>query len=184
MKKIFATFILCFGLFVFFPKPIFAECYPVPLVVGCSGAVSCGDVALGFCCSTMTECEGQGQFIEENALEPGEVPEGATRYSPFRSTLFFLEREIPGFNFVDMNLGAIMTNLLTYIFAFAGIGLLVYLVVGGFKLMTAAGDPKKMQEGQHIITNAVIGFVVVFVAFWIVQLVANILGLESILNIF
>lgn len=81
-------------------------------------------------------------------------------------------------------MGDLITRLLPYLFAFAGIGLLFYLISGGFRIMTAAGDPKKIQEGQHAITNALIGFIVIFVAFWLVSLLGQLLGLAPIIEIF
>ena len=77
----------------------------------------------------------------------------------------------------DIKIGTIISNLLPYIFGAAGIALLVYLVIGGFQMMTSRGDPKAMQAAQGKITNAVIGFVVVLLAFTIVQLLGQILGL-------
>ncbi len=50
--------------------------------------------------------------------------------------------------------------------------------------MTSGGDPKAVQSAKSKITNALIGFVIVFAAYWIVQLIASILGLEAITNIF
>ncbi len=83
-----------------------------------------------------------------------------------------------------LTLGKLITLLIPYLFAFAGIGLLAYLVLGGFKLMTSSGDPKKVQEGQHMITNAFIGFLIIFFSFTIVNLVANLFGLDIIKGIF
>jgi len=76
-------------------------------------------------------------------------------------------------------IGSIINSVLPYIFAAAGIALLIYLVLGGLQMMTSRGDPKSMQAAQAKITNAIIGFVVVFLAFTIVQLVAQVLGLEG-----
>ena len=76
-------------------------------------------------------------------------------------------------------IGGIINSVLPYIFAAAGIALLIYLVLGGLQMMTSRGDPKSMQAAQAKITNAIIGFVVVFLAFTIVQLVAQVLGLEG-----
>ena len=61
---------------------------------------------------------------------------------------------------------------------------MLYLLYGGFTLMTAAGNPKKVEAGKSIITNAIIGMVVVFIAFWIVQIVGAVFGLEGIQNTF
>jgi len=73
-------------------------------------------------------------------------------------------------------IGAIFS---TYIFYAAGIALLIYLIIGGFQFMLSRGDPKAMQAAQAKITNAIIGFIIVFLAFLIVQLVGQLLGLEN-----
>ncbi len=91
-------------------------------------------------------------------------------------------QEPSGFNFAGGNIGDIVSSLLNYAFTFAGIGLLIYFILGGFQLFTSGGDQKKVAEGKSTITNALIGFVIVFVAFWIVQLFGNILGLQPIIG--
>lgn len=87
-----------------------------------------------------------------------------------------------GFKF--NSLGDVITSVLTYSFTIAGIALLIFFIYGGFQLFLSGGDPKKVAEGKTTITNALVGFVIVFVAFWIVQLVAKLLGLPSILIVF
>ena len=73
---------------------------------------------------------------------------------------------------------------LRYVFAIAGIMLLIYLILGGLQLMFSGGDPKKVQASWSKITNAVIGFVIIFVAYWVVQLVANVLNIQIMKDIF
>lgn len=73
----------------------------------------------------------------------------------------------------------VINAIVPYVFAAAGIALLVYLVMGGLQMMTSKGDPKAMQGAQAKITNALLGFVIVFVSYWIVQLFGKILGLQN-----
>lgn len=82
------------------------------------------------------------------------------------------------------SIGELISSVLTYAFTFAGIALLLCFIWGGFQLFTSGGDQKKVSEGKATITNALIGFVIVFVAFWIVQLFGNLLGLKPLLNLF
>ena len=96
-------------------------------------------------------------------------------------------RELGGvinINKEDLKLGEIVSGLLPYLFAGAGLFLLLYLIFGGFQLMTSAGDPKKMQEAKGKLTNAFVGFIIIFIAYWLVQIVGTILGIEAITNIF
>jgi len=76
-------------------------------------------------------------------------------------------------------LGDIIGMILPYIFGAAGIALLIYLVIGGFQFMLSRGDPKAAQAAQAKISNAVIGFVIVILAFTIVQLFGQLLGIKS-----
>jgi hypothetical protein len=83
-----------------------------------------------------------------------------------------------------LDIGNIVSALLPYLFSLAGLLLLLYLLFGGFQLMTSAGDPKKMQEAKGKLTNALVGFFIVFISYWLVQIVGTILGIEVITNIF
>jgi ABC-type Na+ efflux pump permease subunit len=74
---------------------------------------------------------------------------------------------------------SIIGKILPYIFGAAAIALLIYLVLGGLQMMTSQGEPKAMQSAQAKITNALLGFVIVLVAFFIVQLLERIFGLQN-----
>lgn len=89
-----------------------------------------------------------------------------------------------GFAFEGAGIGAIIGQSLSYVFAAAGIGLLLMIISSGFSMMMSAGDPKKAAAGKTALTNAIIGFILIFAAFWIVQIMGTILGWQSILDIF
>jgi len=57
--------------------------------------------------------------------------------------------------------------------AYAAVG---YVIYGGFKYLTAAGDPSRVTAGRKIITNALIGLVLSFMSIAIVNLVAGNIG--------
>jgi hypothetical protein len=69
------------------------------------------------------------------------------------------------------NLGSLVSAALTFVFPVAGILLFLYLVWGGFDYLISMGDPKKAEAGKNKITNAVIGFIIIFASYWIVQVV-------------
>ena len=88
---------------------------------------------------------------------------------------------------VDVNnatIGELVGALLPYIFAGAGLLLLLFLVFGGLSLMLSRGDPKAVQSAKDKITSALVGFIIVFASYWIVQIVGRILGIEEIINTF
>ncbi|PWU23752.1 hypothetical protein C5B42_01855 [Candidatus Cerribacteria bacterium 'Amazon FNV 2010 28 9'] len=61
-------------------------------------------------------------------------------------------------------------------FVLAGFILLLYLVFGGVMIISSAGNPKATEKGTQAITGAILGFVVIFVAYWLVRLVELITG--------
>jgi len=78
----------------------------------------------------------------------------------------------------DLNIGEIISALLPFIFTLAGLALLFYLVWGGFELLTSTGDPKRIDEGKNKIANAIIGFIIIFVSYWIMRILETVLGIE------
>ena len=84
----------------------------------------------------------------------------------------------------SLTIGKIISELFPYIFWISGILILIYLIMGGFQLMFAAGDPKKVQGAWGKITNAIIGFVIIFIAYWLTQLIGKIFNINIINTIF
>lgn len=82
------------------------------------------------------------------------------------------------------SLGDLISAIIPYIFGVSGIILLLMIVFSGFQILTSAGDPKAMEAGQKRLVNAIIGFIIVFLSYWIVKFVGQMLGIESITTIF
>jgi len=95
-----------------------------------------------------------------------------------------LENSTGTFAFAGGSLGDVINKIIPYIFAFAGVVLFLYLISAGFSFMTSAGDPKKAKEAQTKLTNALIGIVVVLLAFVLVQIVGRFFGLTPFIDIF
>lgn len=92
-----------------------------------------------------------------------------------------MNRAMPDFKFKDnATIGGIVSALLPFLFVFAGLLLLIYLIIGGFGLMTSGGDPKAMDAAKSKITSAVIGFIVIFVSYWLIQVLQIVFGLPKI----
>ena len=89
---------------------------------------------------------------------------------------------VPGVTFT--NIGEIIAKSLSLIFLFAGTGLLLMLLSGGFTFLTSAGDPKMLEKGKATITNSLIGFVIIFASFWIVQALGIVFGIDSFTTLF
>ncbi len=87
-------------------------------------------------------------------------------------------------DFAGKSIGTIVGAIIPYTFFFAGSALLLYIIYGGFKLMTSSGDPAKISQGKSILTNGLVGFFIVFFSFWIVQLIGLFLGLDPVIDAF
>lgn len=76
-------------------------------------------------------------------------------------------------------LSVILKNSLTLV----GVILLVLLVFGGLTYIIGAGsdDSKKTAQGRAVVTSALLGFAVVLLAYFIVQIIEVITGI-NILN--
>jgi hypothetical protein len=81
-------------------------------------------------------------------------------------------------NIKDTDIGKIISALLPYIFAISGLILFAFLIMGGFELLTSGGNPESAKKAQGRITSALIGFLIIFLAYWITQLLEVIFGIS------
>jgi len=92
----------------------------------------------------------------------------------------------PGGNSIHTAIGCIPFESTTALVAFflrwgfgvgGGIALLMILYAG-FQIITSAGDPKRLQTGQELITSAVAGLIMMVFSIFLLRMVGvNILGL-------
>jgi hypothetical protein len=74
--------------------------------------------------------------------------------------------------------GGIISRLLLFAFPIAGIVLFLMIVWGGFEMVTGATNAKSMDAGKQRITAAVVGFLLLFVSYWLMQLIELVFGLS------
>lgn len=87
---------------------------------------------------------------------------------------------VPGISALGQeDLGKLINFLLPYLFGISGLILLLYLLWGGFSLMTSQGDAKGVEAAKTKITHAVIGFVIIFISYWLVQFFGLIFGVSQ-----
>lgn len=70
-------------------------------------------------------------------------------------------------------IGSLVSSAVSLAIAVAGVVLLFLLVGGGIAIIAGSGsdNPEQMQKGKQAVTSAIIGFIIVFVAYWIVRLI-------------
>jgi hypothetical protein len=78
----------------------------------------------------------------------------------------------------DLTLADIINKGIELVFFAAGLALFAYLLYGGFKFLTSLGDEQKVAEAKGTITNALLGFGLIFAAFFITKLFGSIFGIE------
>lgn len=76
------------------------------------------------------------------------------------------------------SLSVLINLLLQNSLVIIGLILLVLLIIGGLMFIISAGndDPKKASQSKTLITDALIGFAVVFLAYFIIQIIETITG--------
>lgn len=76
--------------------------------------------------------------------------------------------------------GALISIILKNVYMIAGILLFVLLIFGGISIILGAGqnDPKKAGQGQKAATAALVGFLVIFASYWIIQIIEVLTGIE------
>ena len=73
--------------------------------------------------------------------------------------------------------GSVFGVIIPYLFVIAGLILLLMLVFGGISMMLAANNENDLKKAQGTITNALLGFLMLFISYWVVHIVEAILGI-------
>lgn len=70
----------------------------------------------------------------------------------------------------------VVYNVLRIAVQLAGVVLFIMFLIGGFKYLTASGDPKQMEAAKGTLTHAIIGLVVIIFAFLFLQIIKLVTG--------
>ena len=81
-------------------------------------------------------------------------------------------------NLGNEDLGGIVSKLLPALLTLAGIILFGMLVGGGFTMLAGAADKESQEKGKKMITNAFTGFAIIFLAYWIAQILQVIFKID------
>lgn len=71
----------------------------------------------------------------------------------------------------------LLSAILPNVYLIAGIILFLYMIFGGFLIITSGGNPKNTDQGKSTIFNAIIGFAIVFTSYWLIQIIQLITGI-------
>lgn len=75
-------------------------------------------------------------------------------------------------------MGDLISLILKAAFAISGVLILFLIVFAGFTIIASAGsnNPEGAKKGKDAATAAALGFVIIFVAYWIIRIIELITG--------
>lgn len=100
-----------------------------------------------------------------NSINPCPVDSGANGFS-----------KLCGLNFN----GNVVGNVLTIGFIIAILIALAFLIFGGIKWITSGGDKAGVEEARNMIVAALVGLVVTFLSYFIINILLQFFGLGGI----
>ena len=70
----------------------------------------------------------------------------------------------------NFTLGGIIGAILPYLLTVAGLILFGMLIGGGFTMLAGVADKESQEKGKKMITSSLVGFFIIFLAYWIAQI--------------
>lgn len=77
-------------------------------------------------------------------------------------------------------IGPLFQNVLGALLSFSGVVALFLIILSGIKFITSGGDAKQVEGARKTLTYAVIGLVVIFLSFFILNIISTITGVGCI----
>lgn len=75
-------------------------------------------------------------------------------------------------------IGGFVSAVLPNVFIISGIILLLLLLFGGLTTIINADNPEAQDKGKQAITSALIGFLIIFASYWIIQIIQVLTGVN------
>lgn len=78
------------------------------------------------------------------------------------------------------SIGSFISAVLPNIYVIAGIILFISLLAGGIMVIAGAGkgESESTKKGQQAISAALIGFLIIFASYWIIQIIEIVSGIQ------
>lgn len=76
----------------------------------------------------------------------------------------------------------VIKNVITAGLVFSGMIALVLIIFAGTRYITSRGDPAKVEGAKKTFTYAILGLIVIFLSFFIVNVISQITGVKQIAN--
>ncbi|MDD5074202.1 MAG: hypothetical protein PHU92_03470 [Candidatus Shapirobacteria bacterium] len=78
------------------------------------------------------------------------------------------------------SIGELISTILPNVYVLAGIILLFFLIFGGLAVILGAskGNKEQVEKGKKVLTGTLVGFLVIFASYWIVQILEILTGVK------
>ncbi len=76
----------------------------------------------------------------------------------------------------SQSLTELITNGIRLMLLFAGAIAVVFVIIGGYQYLTSGGNEEQAEKGQKTLLNAIIGVVVIVLAYVIINVIVNLVS--------
>jgi len=66
--------------------------------------------------------------------------------------------------FAQLNVGQIIEDMINFVIKIVTVGAGIIIIIGGYLMVTSAGNPEQFKKGQKTLLYGAIGFILVFAA--------------------
>lgn len=77
-------------------------------------------------------------------------------------------------------IGPLFSNVIIWLFTFAGIVAFFLVVFSGIKFITSGGDAKQVEGARKTLTYAVIGLLIILFSYFLLNIIAGVTGVTCI----
>lgn len=73
----------------------------------------------------------------------------------------------------SLSASQLLVGIINILLALVGILAVLFLIIGGFRYVTAAGNEEQAEAAKKTITNAILGLVIVILSFVVIRVIAE-----------
>jgi len=82
----------------------------------------------------------------------------------------------------DITLQGVVAKIINIAMMAAGMVAVIYLIIGGFRYVTSGGNAEAIEGAKATILNAIIGLIIIFISFLLVNYILTAMGINNALN--
>lgn len=71
----------------------------------------------------------------------------------------------------------LLTSITYWLISFAALAAVALIIVGGIRFITSGGDQKKIDQARKTVLFSILGLILVFLAFFIVNVITKLTGI-------